>query len=365
MSNLNFVSFNVNGFRSQAKRIKILEYITKIKADIFFMQESHLAKSEEKYLSNSNFNLMYSASYNSRQRGVAILIRKRILYTLINAIADPEGRFIIAQANIRNKRFTLVNIYAPNNEDTQFFHNVFDKLSDMSVNSTIIIGGDFNTTLDPRIDSSNLKLTKQSQNARTLQKYIEDFGLSDVWRAKHLTKREYTFQSLVHGSCSRIDFFLTNNSAINNISPKIHPIIISDHAPISLALKTDSRTIPHSTWRFNDSLLDDPAFDTFIKKEWKDFMELNDSPNISPSLLWETGKCVIRGKIISYSSYKKKQEQKLENELEIKIKQLTEVYAENPTDTTKKELFSTKEQLDSILSKKNSVYTTTTTIYQL
>ncbi|XP_057688144.1 uncharacterized protein LOC130913496 [Corythoichthys intestinalis] len=43
-------------------------------------------------------------------------------------------------------------------------------------------------------------------------------------------------------------------------------------------------------------------FDTSVKKEWKDFMELNDSPNISPSLLWETGKCVIRGKIISYSS---------------------------------------------------------------
>lgn len=352
MTYINFVSFNVNGFRSQAKRTKIMEYIIKLKADLFFMQESHLAKSEEKYLSNSNFNLMYSASYNSRQRGVAILVHKRILFTLNNAIADPDGRFIIVQATIYNKLFTLVNIYAPNNDDTQFFHNIFGKLSDMSVNSIIIIGGDFNTTLDPIIDSSNLKLTKQSQTARTLRKYMDDFGLSDVWRAKHLTKREYTFQSLAHRSCSRIDFFLANNSAINNIVPRIHPIIISDHAPISLALRIDSRTTPHATWRFNDSLLDDPAFDTFVKKEWKDFMELNDSPNISPSLLWETGKCVIRGKIISYSSYKKKQEQKLENELEIKIKQLTEEFAKNPTDTITKELFSAKERLNSILSKR-------------
>uniref|UniRef100_A0A0E9U7Y5 Uncharacterized protein n=1 Tax=Anguilla anguilla TaxID=7936 RepID=A0A0E9U7Y5_ANGAN len=44
----------------------------------------------------------------------------------------------------------------------------------------------------------------------------------------------------------------------------------------------------------------------YIKREWAFFLEINDSPEIAPSLLWETGKAVLRGKIISYSTHKKK-----------------------------------------------------------
>jgi hypothetical protein len=39
-----------------------------------------------------------------------------------------------------------------------------------------------------------------------------------------------------------------------------------------------------------------------IKKEWALFLEMNGYPEISPSLLWETAKAVIRGAIISYTS---------------------------------------------------------------
>lgn len=43
------------------------------------------------------------------------------------------------------------------------------------------------------------------------------------------------------------------------------------------------------------------------------------SPNTSPSLLWETDKAVLRGRIISYSTYKKKKDIELELKLEGKI----------------------------------------------
>lgn len=57
-----------------------------------------------------------------------------------------------------------------------------------------------------------------------------------------------------------------------------------------------------------------------VRQEWAIVLEDNDSPNISPSLLWETGKAVIRGKIISYSSHKKKQEVQKEKDTEDKKK---------------------------------------------
>lgn len=68
-----------------------------------------------------------------------------------------------------------------------------------------------------------------------------------------------------------------------------------------------------------------------MRREWEDFLETNDSPNFSPSLLWEAGRAVIRGKIISYS-YNKKQKKHAEKDIEEIIEQLTEEYTGNPRD---------------------------------
>ena len=71
--------------------------------------------------------------------------------------------------------------------------------------------------------------------------------------------------------------------------------------------------------RFNVSLLKDPEFDKFLKIEWASFMDINESPNNSPTLLWETAKTVIWGEIISYLSYKKKTKTAHKINLELKI----------------------------------------------
>ena len=52
---------------------------------------------------------------------------------------------------------------------------------------------------------------------------------------------------------------------------------------------------------------------------------MNDSPKSSPTLLWETGKAVIRGEIISFSVYKK-QTNKKEQEAELEQNQTTWKY---------------------------------------
>ncbi len=40
--------------------------------------------------------------------------------------------------------------------------------------------------------------------------------------------------------------------------------------------------------------------------EWESFLEINDSPKASPTLLWETGEAVLQGNIISFSVPKKR-----------------------------------------------------------
>ena len=128
---------------------------------------------------------------------------------------------------------------------------------------------------------------------------MTDLGLGDTWRLLHLSAREYRYFSPVQLSLSRIDFFLTSNSIMPDKSnTKMHPITISNHSPISFNLNIHHTTKTTTRWRFNTSLLQDNDFDTYFKREWTSFMETNDYPEISSTLIWETAKAVLRGKIL-------------------------------------------------------------------
>lgn len=61
------------------------------------------------------------------------------------------------------------------------------------------------------------------------------------------------------------------------------------------------------------------------------FLEINKTPDISASVLWETLKSYIRGQIISYVSHEKKQKKDKLIELTNRIAQLDCLYAASPT----------------------------------
>lgn len=317
MSQLKILSWNIRGIGSLTKRNKILNHITHLQPDICLLQETHLSKTDTDKLITPQFNKVYSSNYNSRQRGVSILINRKIKFTHNTTITDPEGRFIIINIILNNNQLTIGNIYGPNTDNPSFFQNFFATLSE-NTNNTVIIGGDFNTVINHSLDRSNNSTTNRTtKSTNIITQYANELGLGDSWRLQNPSSREYTFYSTVHKTYSRIDFFLISNSIISNISDStIHPIIISDHAPISITWKPPNNHQPSRRWRFNTSLLKDPEFNNIIKKEWTSFLEINDSPETSPSLLWQTGKAVLRGVIISYSTYKKKKEQHKQLELE-------------------------------------------------
>ncbi len=72
---------------------------------------------------------------------MSILIRK-------TTITDPDGRFIIINGYIGKDSITITNIYGPNTDTPSLFHSVFAELSNFP-NASIILGGDFNTVLNP------------------------------------------------------------------------------------------------------------------------------------------------------------------------------------------------------------------------
>lgn len=84
-------------------------------------------------------------------------------------------------------------------------------------------------------------------------------------------------------------------------------IAISDHAPVTLTLKTSPSLSGTTQWRFPAYLQGNLEFKTFLKRAWMDYIGNNALHTSQPTLYWEAGKTYIRGQIISYSAaYKKK-----------------------------------------------------------
>lgn len=141
MSMLRFVIWNVRGIGSREKRLKIFKQLKELQADIVLMQETHLSD-KTNTLASPQFPHVFSASYNSKQRGLAILMHKIINFTNINSITDPEGRFIIVSLSIHNRDICIVSLYGPNKAGPSFFHSFFSALSDYS-DTALIIGFQF------------------------------------------------------------------------------------------------------------------------------------------------------------------------------------------------------------------------------
>lgn len=198
MSTLKFVTWNIRGVNSQAKKTKIIYHLSKLQADICLLQETHLSPTDEHKLNSPHYNQIYSATHNSKKRGVSILINKKIPLIKNSTIIDPEGRYIILNASLYNNNITIANVYGPNSDDPSFFHTFFSLFIDIP-DSIMVIGGDFNTVLDHTVDRSNISNTfKPWNSSEILKQYVSEFGLGDIWRLQNLNSREYSYFSHIH-----------------------------------------------------------------------------------------------------------------------------------------------------------------------
>lgn len=158
MSKMKFSGWNIRGIGSQAKMTKVLTHLIKLQADVISLQETHLSPSEQQKLKYSQYNQVFSATFNSRQRGVSILIHKTLPLVINSTITDPEGRYIIIHASLYSENYIIANVCGPNNDDFPFFHTFFSSFNNLP-DSCLIIRGDFNTVIDHTIDKSHTQNT--------------------------------------------------------------------------------------------------------------------------------------------------------------------------------------------------------------
>lgn len=236
--------------------------------------------------------------------GVLIAIKDSVVFRHIHTIQDPQGRYIILICELNQVIFTLVNLYAPNTKQRKFLAPLFTKVAEVI---TLILGGDFNTVLDPSLDST----TSARKPVSSIFPLLHKYELYDIWRCLHGSERDFTFLSAAHSSYSHIDFFFTDKRSLQNVlSASIGTISWSDHAPITLQFDTKLRNTPPPLWRLNTSLLEDKVLCQKIVKEHHDFFNYNDSPEMNRFTLWNAYKVYMRGVLIKMASYVKRQRMK-------------------------------------------------------
>ncbi len=181
LGNIRLISWNVREINSPVKRGKVLLHLKSLKADIHFIQETHLKKGSENRLKSNWITQMYQSTFSTKARGVAILIRKNVPFVHQKTISDINGRYIIVLGSINSKQITLVNLYALNHDDPLFFQKVFKLILSIS-ESNIIIGGDFNC-VDNVLDRQPCQIASvTSKSNAMLKQYMQSLNIVDIWR---------------------------------------------------------------------------------------------------------------------------------------------------------------------------------------
>jgi exonuclease III len=186
---IKIININVKGLKSKGKRRKVLNWAKKKKFEIMTIQEAHIEDIDiGEWKKDWKGGLIYSSG-NNRSRGVAILIKENLEYIVHEKEQDTEGRWIVADITIKNKRTTIGTYYGPNDDHPSHLEKMFEKITEFG-NENIIITGDFNLVLNVNIDKHGGQKRTNHKCQKYLLEQMETHNLSDIWRLKNPTTRK-------------------------------------------------------------------------------------------------------------------------------------------------------------------------------
>ena len=351
---LTISSLNARGLSNKSKRREVFQWLRKKHFSVFFLQEAHCTKETENiWRAEWGYQAIFS-SYSSESAGVCILFNNNFGFEVVKQFSDPEGRFILCDIKTDSKITTLLNIYAPNNDDPIFFEKIYEHLNSFECEE-IVFGGDFNLVLDLDMDKEGGNKTTHKNALKVLNSVIENLDLVDIWRVQHPQIKRFTWRRRRPNIQCRLDFFLVSNTiGTNVIETDILPGYKTDHSLITISLSTHSNPRGPGFWKLNTSFLSDNNYIKLVKQTISNVSKQYEHDNeVDEILLWEMIKMQIRADSITYAKQKNKERKNRVKILESKIADLQNTLEENKItyDSTEvqKKLEKRKRELESII----------------
>ncbi|XP_016403362.1 uncharacterized protein LOC107736473, partial [Sinocyclocheilus rhinocerous] len=174
----------------------------------------------------------------------AILIKNEKTFNYICHDEDYSGGYIVLFCHLYGQLYTLVNVYN-HKADRQMLYRLRDYLTAINTKGVLLVGGDFNTVLDPTFDRRPAAdQTFHSSLRSILEDFTESLSLKDIFALMHPMEEGFTRSQ--NQSHSRLDmFFMPTNTmhyvinCMNHKSPTGKKRI-SDHNPLVLDIKVPS-----------------------------------------------------------------------------------------------------------------------------
>ena len=152
LSSIKVLSANCQWLCSIDKRTDVLSFLKEIKASVVCLQDTHLTNKDL----NSVKRIWYECYLHGTKRthGVAILLNNNFEYHVHETNKDMEGNYIQLSLTCGSIKINLINLYAPNSDDPNFFSEI-DKLTTYEDADYVVMCRDFNLVLNPSKDSQN------------------------------------------------------------------------------------------------------------------------------------------------------------------------------------------------------------------
>lgn len=99
---------------------KVFTHLKRLNTDIAFLQETHIRSVDNLRLSRRWAGQVFQSNFQSKARGVAILISNTVRFTVSNVQIDSDGRYVIVVGELHTLPVILACIYAPNWDNPVF-----------------------------------------------------------------------------------------------------------------------------------------------------------------------------------------------------------------------------------------------------
>lgn len=119
--------------------------------------------------------------------------------TVIKVHRDKKGNTLGILAKVQDKKILFQGIYGPNSDDPKFDEKKLFQFNSDSTPDFSIFCGDWNITLDPKLDTKNYtRIGKQNPKAREkLVEKIDKLGLIDVFKGPKPKQRMLHLEKVV------------------------------------------------------------------------------------------------------------------------------------------------------------------------
>ena len=347
------LSLNVRGLNDRSKRLKLFHWVKNLNIDIVMFQETISYETcENDWMNDWETKNAFFSHGTNHSKGCLTIINSRLDIKVLNTQIDTKGRYIILELEINDEKYTVSNIYAPN--DISYKDKYFKELKETLItcnvdeSSNLILGGDWNTILLD-IDRYSMQTSAKDSSLLQVENIIEHFNLCDIWRVRNPIFRRHTYRRTKPLYQSRLDYLLISNALQDIVVlSDIIPSIYSDHSAIIFGFNTlHEKYRGKGYWKFNSALLKDTVYTDRLSEKLKEWVEQYKMLN-SKQIQWEILKYEIRKFTIEYSKKIKRKQTNREHSLRQELMNLENILGHRPSDDLIGQVENVKNELTKI-----------------